>query len=206
MALHLCILGIDGSGKSTIMATLPALLAAELELTVASAGEHFQLAAPDEDHLAKDFEPGGLPFTARWARRLKRWAKRPVNNNHKLYPFLKVSQLLCQDAGAWKLARRAACAVSDGNSLLSTMGRAGNCRHEMVCTRSDLLDRRAGFLAWNAGTRLERARYGAHVIRRELEWNEEQFEAQYHDCERFLLSRHALPKMTMEREMTNAEC
>lgn len=69
------------------------------------------------------------------------------------------------------------------------------CRHEMVCTLSDLLDRRAGFLAWNAGTRLERARYGAHVIRKELDWSEEQFDAQYRDYERFLLSRHALPKM-----------
>lgn len=127
MALHICILGIDGSGKSTITATLPALLAAELELTAASAGEYFQLAAPDEDHLAKDFEPGGLSFTARWARRLKRWAKRSVNNR-KLYPFLKVSQMLFQDAAAWKLGRRAACVVSDGNSLLSTMGRAGNYR------------------------------------------------------------------------------
>ena len=32
MTLHVCILGIDGSGKSTISAALPAILAAEMGL------------------------------------------------------------------------------------------------------------------------------------------------------------------------------
>jgi glycerol-3-phosphate dehydrogenase len=80
------------------------------------------------------------------------------------------------------------------------------CRHEMVCTLSDLLDRRAGFLSWNIEKRLERARHGAHVIRKELEWTEEQFAVQYRDYERFLLSRHALPKMTERKEIPNGEC
>ncbi len=76
------------------------------------------------------------------------------------------------------------------------------CRHEMVCTLSDLLDRRAGFLAWNTGTRLERARYGAHVIRKELDWSDEQFDARYREYERFLRSRHTLPKT----DEGNPEC
>ena len=52
------------------------------------------------------------------------------------------------------------------------------CRHEMVCTLEDLIDRRAGFLYWNAEKRLERLRYGAQVIRAELDLTEEEFEAQ----------------------------
>ncbi|HKH39651.1 MAG TPA: glycerol-3-phosphate dehydrogenase/oxidase, partial [Rubrobacter sp.] len=46
------------------------------------------------------------------------------------------------------------------------------CRNEMVCTLEDLLERRAGFLYWSAEQRLERARYGARVIRAELDLTE----------------------------------
>ena len=38
MTLHVCILGIDGSGKSTISAALPAILAAEMGLVAGAAG------------------------------------------------------------------------------------------------------------------------------------------------------------------------
>src|SRR6185369_10723682 len=51
------------------------------------------------------------------------------------------------------------------------------CRHEMVCTLEDLIDRRAGFLYWNAEKRLERLRYGAQVIRAELDLSEAEFES-----------------------------
>ncbi len=53
------------------------------------------------------------------------------------------------------------------------------CRHEMVCTLEDLIDRRAGFLYWNVEKRLERLRYGAEVIRAELDLTEPEFEAQF---------------------------
>jgi signal recognition particle GTPase len=52
MTLHVCILGIDGSGKSTISAALPAILAAEMGLVAGAAGETFRVSDPDEDHLA----------------------------------------------------------------------------------------------------------------------------------------------------------
>src|SRR5262249_26225063 len=42
------------------------------------------------------------------------------------------------------------------------------CRHEMVCTLEDLIERRAGFLSWSKERRLERLRYGARVIQTEL--------------------------------------
>jgi len=52
------------------------------------------------------------------------------------------------------------------------------CRHEMVCTLEDLIDRRAGFLYWNADKRLERLGHGAQVIRAELDLSKAEFESQ----------------------------
>ncbi len=67
------------------------------------------------------------------------------------------------------------------------------CRHEMVCTLEDLIDRRAGFLYWNAEKRLERLRYGAFVIRAELDLSEEEFEAQLIEYSGHLSRFHSLP-------------
>ncbi|MBI1924323.1 glycerol-3-phosphate dehydrogenase/oxidase [Candidatus Poribacteria bacterium] len=67
------------------------------------------------------------------------------------------------------------------------------CRNEMVCTLEDLIDRRAGFLYWNPEKRLERLRYGAYVIRKELDLTEEEFEAQYRDYQAHLKRFHTLP-------------
>src|SRR5262249_44834143 len=51
-------------------------------------------------------------------------------NNRQVYPIIKITQMLCQDAAARKLVRRhgVTCVVSDGNAFLSTMGRAANYR------------------------------------------------------------------------------
>jgi glycerol-3-phosphate dehydrogenase len=68
------------------------------------------------------------------------------------------------------------------------------CRHEMVCTLEDLIDRRAGFLYWNAEMRLERLTYGAQVIRAELDLTEAEFEAQLMDYREHLQRFHSLPK------------
>jgi hypothetical protein len=129
MSLHVCILGIDGSGKTTVTTAAPMLLAGEFCLSAASAGEEFRVRTPEEDHLVPGFQPDGLPLVARSARRLKRLAKRYVNNC-RVYPFFKLTQMLCQDAAARKLGRRpgVACVISDGNTFLSTMGRAANYR------------------------------------------------------------------------------
>jgi len=67
------------------------------------------------------------------------------------------------------------------------------CRHEMVCTLEDLIDRRAGFLYWNAEKRLERLRYGAQVIRSELDLSEDEFESQWIDYREHLNRFHSLP-------------
>ena len=69
------------------------------------------------------------------------------------------------------------------------------CRHEMVCTLEDLIDRRAGFLYWNAEKRLERLRHGANVIRTELDLSESEFESQFNAYSEHLKRFHSLPKM-----------
>ena len=127
MTLHVCVLGIDGSGKSTITASLPYILAAELNLRAGSAGEEFRIVEADEDHLAPRFHPDGLPITGHLSKWFKRQAKRVVDNR-RLYPFFKLSQMIFQDDTAYRLGRRygADVVVSDGNVLLSTTGRAAN--------------------------------------------------------------------------------
>lgn len=67
------------------------------------------------------------------------------------------------------------------------------CRHEMTCTVEDLMDRRAGYLYWSPGKRVERLRYGAHVIRAELGLTEEDFEWQLARYQEHLLRFHSLP-------------
>jgi hypothetical protein len=127
MSLHVCVLGIDGSGKSTVVAALPTVLAAETGSIVGSAGESFRIVAPDQDHLASQFYPDGLSIAARLSLRLKQIAKRLVDHP-KLYAVFKLTQMLSQDRAAQALAQRYGTRVfvSDGNAFLSTTGRAGN--------------------------------------------------------------------------------
>lgn len=127
--MQVCVLGIDGSGKSLISASLAAALAAELSLVAGSAGDAFYIYGADEDHLAPSFHPRGLPLSGRFSVRFKRWAKHWVDRR-KVYPFLKLAQMLCQDSAAQELTRRydVQVMVSDGNVLLSATGRAANYR------------------------------------------------------------------------------
>ena len=127
MSLHVCVLGIDGSGKSTVVTALPAILAAEHGLVVGSASDSFCIVAPDQDHLATRFYPDGLPLAARLSFRLKRLAKRLVDHP-KLYAVFKLAQMLSQDSAAEALVQRhgAKVFISDGNAFLSTTGRASN--------------------------------------------------------------------------------
>jgi len=127
MSLQVCVLGIDGSGKSTVAAALPSILAAETGFVVGSAGESFGVVAPDQDHLASRFYPDGLPLSARLAIRLRRTAKKLVDKP-KLYAVVKLAHMLSQDSAAKALARRyrTRVFVSDGNAFLSTTGRASN--------------------------------------------------------------------------------
>src|SRR5919112_4047180 len=127
MTLQVCVLGMEGSGKSTISAALPAVLAAEAGLVAGGVGETFRVCDPEEDHLAPKFHPDGLPLSARLSTRFKRSAKRLVDNR-RLYPALKVAQMVTQDVAAATLGSRyrARVFVSDGNALLSATGRAAN--------------------------------------------------------------------------------
>ncbi|MBN1699129.1 MAG: hypothetical protein JW881_16540 [Spirochaetales bacterium] len=129
MSIHVCILGIDGSGKSTISASLPALLSAALGVPVASAGEKFRMTTPTEDHLGPGFQPERLPLEFHLSRFFKRKAKKNVENR-RLYQVFKVAHMLFQDASAKKLEKRyePAIVVSDGNAILSACGREVNYR------------------------------------------------------------------------------
>jgi len=127
MSLHVCILGIDGSGKSSVVAALPVILAAETGCVVGSAGDAFRVVAPEEDHLAPCFYPDGLPLRARLTLKLRRAAKTLVDHP-KLYAVFKLAQMLSQDGAAKALVQRydTRLFVSDGNAFLSTTGRASN--------------------------------------------------------------------------------
>ncbi|MBI4267747.1 MAG: hypothetical protein HY662_03070 [Chloroflexi bacterium] len=127
MTLHVCISGIDGSGKSTVTAALPHIIAAELKVRAGSAGETFRIVDPDEDLLAPGFHPNSLPITGHLSKWFKRLAKRYVDNRG-LYPLVKLIQMAFQDSAAFKLGEyyKPAVIVSDGNLLLSAMGRAAN--------------------------------------------------------------------------------
>ena len=127
MSLHVSVIGIDGSGKSTLAASLPMLLAAEYNIMAGGAGETYVVNGPEEDHLCDGFTPDGLPLTARISTRLKKLAKR-FTNLRRIYPFFKMPQMMAQDSAARRMERKWAldCVVSDGNTILSTMGRAAN--------------------------------------------------------------------------------
>ena len=127
MSLHVCILGIDGSGKSTVAAALPSILAAENGIVVGSAGDSFCIVAPDQDLMASRFYPDGLPIAARLSIKLRRLAKTVVDHP-KLYAASKLAQMLAQDSAAKALAKKYSTRVfvSDGNAFLSTTGRASN--------------------------------------------------------------------------------
>jgi len=66
-----------------------------------------------------------------------------------------------------------------------------SCAHEMVCTVEDLLERRAGFLSWSCEKRLERARYGAHIIGPLLGATQAEFEEQIGQYQRILREDHS---------------
>jgi len=127
--LHVCILGIDGSGKSTVSAALPAVLAGELNCIAGGAGEAFRVVSVDQDLLNVGFHPRGFPVAARLSRLFKRIAKANVDNR-AIYPFIKLLQMIMQDAAAWTLAYRYAASImiSDGNTILSALGREANYR------------------------------------------------------------------------------
>jgi len=127
MTKHISILGIDGSGKSTIADALPIILSGELTTTVASAGDVFKIIANDQDICGPDFYPRSLPWQvciAGWARKI---AKRAVNNK-KLYPVFKFLHMFFQDSATHRISQKTEpdLFISDGNAVLSSFGRQDN--------------------------------------------------------------------------------
>jgi thymidylate kinase len=141
MGIHVCLLGTDGSGKSTISATLSALLAAELRVPVGCAGEEFRMTTISEDHLGPNFQPENLPFLFSLSRYFKRKAKKHVENRI-LYQIFKVAHMLFQDASARKLMEiyDPAIVISDGNAILSACGREVNYRKKQGGVSTDVHD------------------------------------------------------------------
>ena len=127
MTMHVAILGIDGSGKSTVAQTLPALAAARLGVRAASAGATFTVSGPDEDLASGGVAARGLPLAARVAPALRR-ASRRCAGIAWLYPVVKLLQMLVQDHAARRLARRYRADVLflDGQALLCAAGRWAN--------------------------------------------------------------------------------
>jgi thymidylate kinase len=136
MTIQVAVLGIDGSGKSTLVRDLPRALASELGLVTYGVGDDLRLAsplrlvplrvAPRSPAARLDRE---IRVAAETARLFKRAAK-ALTGLRRLYPVAKLLHLATQD----HLARRVAAAgcdvvVTDGNMILSALGRAANyCR------------------------------------------------------------------------------
>ena len=70
--MNIAILGIDGSGKSSLSQALPVVLAAELGIVAGTAGDDFWVFGPDQDHLAPNFRPRGFPIAAQLANTTRR--------------------------------------------------------------------------------------------------------------------------------------
>jgi hypothetical protein len=152
MTIHVSILGIDGSGKSTVAAGIASVLASELNVVAGSAGEIYRVCSPEEDHLDTKFHPDGLPATAYLNGWFRRAAKRLVDNR-RLYPIFKIAQMIFKDATTRKIASRYGTdlMISDGNALLCAIGRAANYLRpasngaEAIETEVDAADLRSGF-------------------------------------------------------------
>ena len=127
MAKNICILGIDGSGKSTVAESLSTILAGELNTIVGSAGDSFRIVANDRDICGPGFYPRSLPLSAAIAMISRKLAKKYINNR-KIYPIFKFLHMFFQDAAAQRMGEKAGAHffISDGNTILSVCGRQAN--------------------------------------------------------------------------------
>lgn len=122
---------------------------------------------------------------AYWVRQYPRW----MDHLRTLYQrYGAEAHTLCSEAVA--LTRRRRVDLSDALTCAEVRHL---CRREMVCTLTDLIDRRASALAWNSAKRLRYLRRLSQVIRDELDMDEETFEAQCRDYQNHLTQFHALP-------------
>jgi hypothetical protein len=127
MTRHISILGIDESENNTIIESLTAILAGELNTTVASVGDTFRIIANDQDICGPDFYPRSLPWQVRAALIAQKIAKR-LENNKKWHPVFKYMHKFFQDAAAYRIAYKYTpdLCISDGNAVLSSFGQAND--------------------------------------------------------------------------------
>jgi hypothetical protein len=127
MTKHISILGLEGSDASAITDTLPSILAGELNTTVASAGDVFQIIANDQDICGPDFFPRPLPWQVRVAGWARKCAKHAANNK-KWYPVFKFLHMFFQDAATYRIVQKTVpkLFISNGNAVLSSFGRQDN--------------------------------------------------------------------------------
>lgn len=126
MSLYVGIIGIDGSGKSTVTTALADLAAAELGVTTASVGDDVRVKTPQEDLLLPDL-PDGEMISIRLGRWFRARAKMAAHSP-RLYPPLKLAHLAAQQRTVANLAARYHPEIifSDGNLILSSAGRGIN--------------------------------------------------------------------------------
>jgi len=127
MTLHVAIIGIDGSGKSTVTPALASLAAAELGVTAAAVGEDVWCKTPIEDLCMPGFAPDGQMLSVRLGR-LFRWMSKSFTAHRRLYPPVKLLHLAAQ---AWIVQQvagryRPDAIFCEGNLLLSAAARAIN--------------------------------------------------------------------------------
>jgi len=127
MGLYISVIGIDGSGKSTVTPALADLAAAELGVTAVAIGDDVWCKTPEEDLLLPGFAPEGEILAARLGRLLRKGAK-AATDYRRLYPPLKLAHLAMQERTArWiDTHYRPDVIFCDGNLLLSSAGRAIN--------------------------------------------------------------------------------
>ncbi len=127
MSLYVSIIGIDGSGKSTVTPALASLVAAELNVPTAAVGDGLWCQTPEEDLFAPGFAPDGDMLPARLARFFRRAAK-AATSYRRLYPPLKLAHLAMQEWAARQITRhyRPDVIFCEGNLLLSAAARAIN--------------------------------------------------------------------------------
>ena len=127
MSLYISIIGIDGSGKSTLIPPLTNLITAELGLTTTAVGDDCWGKTPEEDLFRPGFTPDGELFSTRLGR-LFRWAAKANTAHRRFYPLLKLAQLALQERTVRGLMAnyQPDVILSDGNLLLSAAGRVIN--------------------------------------------------------------------------------
>lgn len=126
MTLYIPIIGIDGSGKSSLAAHLPRIVAAELGIRAVSLTEDLWGHAPEEDLFRPGFVSTSEPLSFKISRHLSTAARR-AHADKKRYPHLKILQLAMQERARHRVEKDPIDLIfGDGNLYLSSAGRMVN--------------------------------------------------------------------------------